>query len=299
VLLELKPAASSWPSPRRNASFFSIFAAGRHGAFLILRLIILMTKLNSSPFTGTGIVAVAPPPSSSPYAQLIPPAMRIEKERDTDKKTGNSVEGGGGEASPLPLIVALNCLEDCLLEQEAVQEVAQIQHVSLSQITEGKIEAAIAVLLHSLTFLPRAAQRRLQSWQLILCLGSVDKASDSSLATELGLHLLHVDTGRAEEVADTVVALVLGLLRHTHVLSSSGMCSSGGWQLGSSIQPLCRGMRRCRGLVMGIIGRSPSACALASRTLAFKMKVFYFEIQDVSSFLFLSLCCFIFLEPLS
>ena len=143
--------------------------------------------------------------------------MKIDKEIENEKKKGNGIEEEGGEeeeerggvgASPLPLIVALNCLEDCLLEQEALQDVAQIQHISLSQISEGKIEASIAVLLHSLTFLPRAAQKRLQTWQLILCLGSVDKASDSSLATELGLHLLHVDTGRAEEADTLLRALV-------------------------------------------------------------------------------------------
>ncbi|KAH7438672.1 hypothetical protein KP509_04G025800 [Ceratopteris richardii] len=178
----------------------------------------------------------------------------------------------------LPLIVALNCLEDCHLEEEALSGVAQIQHVGLQHVTEGKIEAALAVLLHSLSFLPRAAQRRLQPSQLILCLGSVEKTADSSLASELGLHLLHVDTGRAEEVADTVMALVLGLLRHTHALAGRGLSNLGGW-LGA-IQPVCRGMRRCRGLIMGIIGRSASACALASRTLAFKMKVIYFEVEE-------------------
>ncbi|MCO5590771.1 hypothetical protein L7F22_044746 [Adiantum nelumboides] len=197
------------------------------------------------------------------------------KEKEKSNSTGITI----CEAPSLPpLIVALNCLEDYHLEEEALAGVAQIQHVGLQQVPEGKIEAAIAVLLHSLSFLPRAAQRRLQPWQLILCLGSVDKAADSSLASELGLHLLHVDTGRAEEIADTVMALVLGLLRHTHVLAERGLSNLGGW-LGT-IQPVCRGMRRCRGLVMGIVGRSASACALASRTLAFKMKVLYFEVEE-------------------
>eukprot|EP00249_Psilotum_nudum_P023250 c28802_g1_i1 orf=906-2927(-) len=179
--------------------------------------------------------------------------------------------------SGIPLIIALNCLEDCSLEEEALAGVALVQHVGLSQLSDGIIEAAAAVLLHSLAYLPRAAQRRLQPWQLILCLGSVDKAVDSSLANDLGLHLLHVDTGRAEEIADTVMALVLGLLRHTHTLAAQSFSSSG-W-LGS-MQRLCRGMRRCRGLIMGIVGRSASACALASRSLAFRMKVLYFEAEE-------------------
>lgn len=39
-------------------------------------------------------------------------------------------------------------------------------------------------------------------------------------------------------------------------------------------------MRRCRGLVLGIVGRSVSARSLASRSLAFKMSVLYFDVQE-------------------
>ncbi|KAG9455305.1 hypothetical protein H6P81_008209 [Aristolochia fimbriata] len=182
------------------------------------------------------------------------------------------------EATPmLPLVVSLNCLEDCSLEQESLAGLAAVEHVSLSRIAEGRIESASAILLHSLAFLPRAAQRRLQSWQLILCLGSSDRAVDSALAADLGLRLVHVDVNRAEEVADTVMALFLGLLRRTHLLSRHAFSASG-W-LGS-VQPLCRGMRRCRGLVLGIVGRSASAKSLATRSLAFKISVLYFDVHE-------------------
>ncbi|XVE73809.1 hypothetical protein DITRI_Ditri11bG0148400 [Diplodiscus trichospermus] len=179
--------------------------------------------------------------------------------------------------TPLPLVVSLNCIEDCVLEQESLAGVALFEHVPLSRLGDGKIEAAAAVLLHSLAYLPRAAQRRLRPYQLILCLGSSDRAVDSALAADLGLRLVHVDASRAEEIADTVMALFLGLLRRTHLLSRHALSASG-W-LGS-VQPLCRGMRRCRGLVLGIVGRSASARALASRSLAFKMSVLYFDIVE-------------------
>ncbi|KAJ0969963.1 hypothetical protein J5N97_022840 [Dioscorea zingiberensis] len=178
----------------------------------------------------------------------------------------------------LPLVVSLNCLEDPALEQESLGGLASVEHVGLSRVSDGRIESAAVVLLHSLAFLPRAAQRRLQPWQLILCLGSTDRAVDSSLASDLGLRLVHVDSGRAEEVADTIMALFLGLLRRTHLLSRHSSSAASGW-LGS-IQPLCRGMRRCRGLVLGIIGRSASARCLATRSLAFKMSVLYFDFHE-------------------
>ncbi|KAK6920073.1 D-isomer specific 2-hydroxyacid dehydrogenase, NAD-binding domain, partial [Dillenia turbinata] len=194
--------------------------------------------------------------------------------RSTASMPNNAVSS----SSPsLPLVVSLNCIEDCSLEQDSLSGVATVEHVSLGRLSDGKIESAAAVLLHSLAFLPRAAQRRLRPWQLILCLGSSDRSVDSALASDLGLRLVHVDTSRAEEIADTVMALILGLLRKTHLLSRQTLSASG-W-LGS-VQPLCRGMRRCRGLVLGIVGRSASARSLATRSLAFKMSVLYFDVYE-------------------
>ncbi|PRQ58282.1 putative oxidoreductase [Rosa chinensis] len=178
--------------------------------------------------------------------------------------------------SSLPLVVTLNCIEDFAMEQDCLSGVAAVEHVPLSRLADGRIESASAVLLQSLAYLPRAAQRRLRPYQLILCLGSADRATDSALAADLGLRLVHVDASRAEEIADTVMALFLGLLRRTHLLSRQTLSASG-W-LGS-VQPLCRGMRRCRGLVLGIIGRSAAARSLATRSLAFKISVLYFDVE--------------------
>lgn len=193
----------------------------------------------------------------------------------------------------LPLVVTLNCLEDPGFEQDTLSGLATVEHIDLSQITTGRIESASVIILHSLAFLPRAAQRRIQQWQLVLCLGSADRAVDSVLAADLGLKLVHVDANRSEEIADTIMALFLGLLRRTHALSgqvSAVAASSSGW-LGS-IQPVCKGMRRCRGLVLGIIGRSASAKCLAIRSLAFRMSVLYFDVHiEVMNVLF----CFRFL----
>jgi phosphoglycerate dehydrogenase-like enzyme len=184
---------------------------------------------------------------------------------------------GGGHPQQ-PLVVTLNCLDDPFLEQDALSGAAAVEHAPLSALSAGRVESATAVLLPSLAFLPRAAQRRLRPWQLLLCLGSPDRAADAAAAAELGLRLVHVDANRAEEVADTVMALFLGLLRRTHLLSrhaSSSSSPAAGW-LGS-VQPLCRGMRRCRGLVLGIVGVNAAARCLATRSLAFRMSVLYFD----------------------
>ncbi|CAM6085721.1 unnamed protein product [Calypogeia fissa] len=182
-----------------------------------------------------------------------------------------------GPPAGLPLVVALNCMDDCRAEAEALDGLAVVEHVGLAQVGEGKIEAAVAVLVQSLAYLPRAAQRRLQPWQLILSLGCADKPVDSGLASDLGLQLLHVDSGRSEEVADTAMALILGLLRRTPALAAQAGASAG-W-LGA-LPAACRGMRRCRGQVLGIIGASATACALATRCLAFKMNVIYLDTEE-------------------
>ena len=182
-----------------------------------------------------------------------------------------SPSGGGGQ--PPPLVVSLSCLDDPSLEQEQLAGVAGVEHVPLSALASGRVESAAAVLLPSLAYLPRAAQRRLRPWQLLLCLGSPDRAADAAAAADLGLRRpVHVDASRAEEVADTVMALFLGLLRRTHLLSRHVSSSSPG-----AVQPRCRGMRRCRGLVLGIVGRSAAARCLATRSLAFRMSVLYFD----------------------
>ncbi|PWA35860.1 NAD(P)-binding Rossmann-fold superfamily protein [Artemisia annua] len=208
--------------------------------------------------------------------------MTTTVKRDLEQQQNRSTMMTSSSSSqPLPLIITLNCIEDTSLESQYLSSIARVEHVPLHLLADSNIEHASAVLLHSLAFLPRAAQRRLRPYQLILCLGSADRAVDSAIASDLGLgRLVHVDVSRAEEVADTVMALFLGLLRRTHLLSRHALSASG-W-LGS-VQPLCRGMRRCRGLVLGIVGRSGSAKSLATRSLAFKISVLYYDVTSTSN----------------
>ena len=54
----------------------------------------------------------------------------------------------------------LNCIEDKLLEEECLGSIAEVEHVSLSRLEDSRIESAAAVLIHSFSFLPRAASAR-------------------------------------------------------------------------------------------------------------------------------------------
>ncbi|XP_062025053.1 uncharacterized protein LOC133741125 isoform X2 [Rosa rugosa] len=83
----------------------------------------------------------------------------------------------------LPSAVALNCIDDFAMKQD---HFSGDEHVPLSHLAHGRIDSASAVVLQSFAYLPRAAQRRLRPYQLILCLGSGDCATDSTFTADLG-----------------------------------------------------------------------------------------------------------------
>jgi phosphoglycerate dehydrogenase-like enzyme len=76
--------------------------------------------------------------------------------------------------------------------------------------------------------------------------------------------LVHVDANRADEVADTVMALALGLLRRTHLLSRQASSSG---PAAASCLPLCRG------LVLGIVGRSTAGLYLMKMMKSVKLEM--------------------------
>lgn len=178
-----------------------------------------------------------------------------------------------------PLVVYFNCMEDCAGDAEALADVAELEHVSLAEVLGGRLELAAVVVVQSLSFLPRAAQKRLSPAQMVVCMGAADRAAETQLAEELGLQLLHVDKCRTDEIADTVMALALGLLRKTHVLAGQGP-TSGAWLGGLPVG--WAGMRRLRGLTFGLIGSNAAARAVARRAAGFGLRLVYCDTDEVN-----------------
>jgi hypothetical protein len=113
------------------------------------------------------------------------------------------------EENVQPLVVALNWLEDPSLEQDALSGAAAV--------SAGRVEtAAAAVLFPSLAFQPRAAQRRLRPWLLLLCLGSVDRAADTAAAAELSLRLIHGREAQGLKSRCTLLGSLPPRRRHVH-----------------------------------------------------------------------------------
>eukprot|EP00850_Spirogloea_muscicola_P026999 SM013690S00010 [mRNA] locus=s13690:48:329:- [translate_table: standard] len=90
------------------------------------------------------------------------------------RRSRSAAERAGGarrkEAPPprppkLPLVVALNCMEDCEAEARELRQVAELRHVGLGELAKGALEAASVVILLSLAVLPRAVQQRLKASQ--------------------------------------------------------------------------------------------------------------------------------------
>jgi phosphoglycerate dehydrogenase-like enzyme len=104
------------------------------------------------------------------------------------------------------------------------------------------------------------------------------------LAAELGLRLFHIDRPRADEIADSAMALMLVLLRRTHDLATQ-RCGRISWAPGYTS---LRGMKRLRGKVIGLLGTDKSAVALAQRARGFKMKVIFLDLQQVRTMVMLT-----------
>ncbi|KAL2347520.1 hypothetical protein Fmac_001520 [Flemingia macrophylla] len=96
----------------------------------------------------------------------------------------------------------------------------------------------------------------------------------TSTSADLGLRLVHVDTSHAEEIANTIMALFLGLLCRRHLISRHALSASG------CSAPSSLGIRRCRGLILSIVIVYASTRTLATRSLAFKISVVYFDVQE-------------------
>ena len=67
-------------------------------------------------------------------------------------------ESSDGETST-PLLVALNCLEECSVERDTLAGIADFQHVGLVELAGGKVEEVVAVVVPSLAHLPGAAKK--------------------------------------------------------------------------------------------------------------------------------------------
>eukprot|EP00899_Mesostigma_viride_P017315 jgi/Mesvir1/25585/Mv01815-RA.3 len=176
----------------------------------------------------------------------------------------------------LPLVLILNSQRECEVEKQVLKGVAEVQCAGISDrdVLSGKMEGATVVLLPTLSDMPRAVLKRIRRCKLVICISSPDRAVDDVVAKQLGMTLTHVDVRLVDEMADATCAMILALLRRTLALATK--VTGSGW---TPSYTYLEGIRRLRGLTLGIAGVDSVARAVASRMRHFGMRILYFDVE--------------------
>jgi hypothetical protein len=119
------------------------------------------------------------------------------------------------------------------------------------------LSSAAVVLARSLHELSPGALSHMRGAAAVVLLSPWEGATEEALAAELGVgRVLRATPPADEERADTVLALLLSLLRRTHALSRA--VARGAWLPPPAAY---RGARRCAGLHLGLVGLDGCVCA--------------------------------------
>jgi lactate dehydrogenase-like 2-hydroxyacid dehydrogenase len=97
---------------------------------------------------------------------------------------------------------------------------------------------------------------------------------DLSACSARGVIASNLPDAWSEEVADSTLALMLGLTRHSFELSRF-VAGGGGWTRQATLP--ARGMRRLRGRRLGIVGIGRIGTAVALRARAFGMEIAFYD----------------------
>ncbi|MCA8988094.1 MAG: C-terminal binding protein, partial [Planctomycetaceae bacterium] len=159
------------------------------------------------------------------------------------------------------------------IEQSILGETAKV--IALDACREedliGKVEQAEALMVYHAISLTPLSLERLQNCKLIVRCGVGIDNVDWRTARKLGINVANVPDYGTEEVADSAIAMALGLLRGTHQLNSRLQRSLEPWSY-TQIVP----KRRIRNRVFAIIGagRIGTATALRAKALGFDVRYY-------------------------
>jgi D-3-phosphoglycerate dehydrogenase/C-terminal binding protein len=173
-----------------------------------------------------------------------------------------------------PRVVITDFVADELpIERGILGELAEVQAVDAysEQDLLGHVEDAAALMVYHNIGISSATIDRLRNCQLIVRCGVGFDNVDWRHAASLGIPVANVPDYGTEEVADSAIAMTLGLTRGTHLLNQRLQRRVGQWSYTQTVP-----LQRLRGLVFGVVGlgRIGSATALRAKALGFEV-IFY------------------------
>jgi len=136
----------------------------------------------------------------------------------------------------------------------------------------GRIEQADAVILYHELALTEATIRRLERCRVIVRGGVGFDNVDRPLCRQLGIPVANVPDYGTEEVADSALAMLLGLARGIQLANSVLRAGQGDWSYERAVP-----LMRLRGSVLGIVGLGRIGTAMAMRGKSLGMDVAFFD----------------------
>jgi D-3-phosphoglycerate dehydrogenase/C-terminal binding protein len=164
--------------------------------------------------------------------------------------------------------------DDLEPEREVLGELAHVTALHARSEAElvGRIEQADAVILYHELALTEATIRRLERCQVIVRGGVGFDNVDRTLCRQLGIPVANVPDYGTEEVADSALAMLLGLARGIHLANSVLRAGQGDWSYERAVP-----LMRLRGSVLGIVGLGRIGTAMAMRGKSLGMDVAFFD----------------------
>jgi len=160
------------------------------------------------------------------------------------------------------------------IERKILGDIAEVEAIEavVEADLRGRVEEADAIMMYHFLKVSKETLQRLKRCKLIIRCGVGFDNVDWRVARELGIPVANVPDYGTEEVADSAIAHLLGLLRGVFFLNSRLSRNEGEWTY-EQTKPL----NRLRGQSLGIVGLGRIGTATALRAKAFGLHVLFYD----------------------
>jgi len=171
-----------------------------------------------------------------------------------------------------PLVVILDVIKDPYIEKQELSSIADVEafYVHKTEEIPDRVKDADIVIAWHHCKICNEQLLRLKKAKAVIRAGVGFDNVDIKFAGERGLVVCNVPDYGTEEVADSALSLILGLMRKTNHLAN--LCSQGRY---ATLE--AHGSKRLRGRTLGIIGFGRIGKAVAERGKAFGFKIGFYD----------------------